>query len=170
MSPSSRAGGDFANTTRPPPLHPPFSPILACHTFDLAAGGLRNPRSSGAAQPLALFWCKARRLVVKSSWCPSAYALDPRPAAPRLTSPRLVFPLAPCALPIYLLHARAVCCPPDLTSLACPGEPLRKGAPPGQCRQVCCDTRILMLVCPASAESLSQTDPCAWRTVALASR
>lgn len=65
----------------PPP--PPFSPILACHTFDLAAGGLRNPRSSGAAQPLAVFWCKARRLVVKS-YCPSAYAVCPAP--PRLAS------------------------------------------------------------------------------------
>lgn len=63
MSPSSCAGGDFANTSQPPP-------IPACHTFDLAARGLRNPRSPSAA----------------------GYAHRQHAYLP---SPRLVFPLAP---------------------------------------------------------------------------
>lgn len=59
---------------------------------------------------------------------------------PRLASPRVSPGAMVLALPIYLFPAHrpppapsSVVCPLALTSLACPEEPLRKGAPPGQC-------------------------------------
>lgn len=163
---------------------PPLLPIPACHTFDLAAGGLRNPRSSSAAQPLwstCCWCCKARRLVVNTysaecvPVCPHPHP-RPAPAPPRLAS---CFPWRHGACSPNL----SVPCPPPtahrprrrLSSVRWPSphSPAQrslseKGPRRANARQVYCDTRILMLVCPASAESLSQTYPCAWRTMALA--
>lgn len=178
------AGTLQTQISAPPPPSPP-SP--ACHTFDLAAGGLRNPRSSSAAQPLwstcCCCCCKARRLVVNTYCakcpCPRPYPhphphphphARPAPAPPRLAS---CFPWRHGALPIYLYPAHRPPPAPSSVRWPSPHSPAQrslseKGPRRANARQVCCDTRILMLVCPASAESLSQTYPCAWRTMALA--
>lgn len=181
VSPSSRAGGDFANTSQPPP-------IPACHTFDLAAGGLRkprSPRSPGAAVRCCMYAAAGR---AASSSTPT-YRLSaradhlgphPRPSPwPCPASPRLVFPLAPWYTVCHgMVLSQSICSlrrPLSAVRWASPHSPVQtslseKGPRRSNTRQVYCDTRILMLVCPASAESLSQTDPCAWRTMALASR
>lgn len=144
---------------------PPLLPIPACHTFDLAAGG---PRSSSTAQPLlsADADADAARRAASSSTPVVQKCLPP----PRLAS---CFPWRHGALPIYLFPAHRPPPAPSSVRWPSPHSPAQrslseKGPRRANARQVYCDTRILMLVCPASAESLSQTDPCAWRTMALA--
>lgn len=97
MSASSRPWRDFVNTQTQTPILPLF-PILACHTFDLAAEGLRNSfcRSTPPRrQPLALDLTLAITITI---------------APPCVASPRFVFPppwrhqlsylqCAPCPLP-----------------------------------------------------------------------
>lgn len=116
--------------------HKPFDPIAACHTFDLAAGGLRNPRSPSACSSTAVVTdCRS---VLHLCQCPHPRPRPgPRPAPPRLASPRV----SPGAM--------VQCCSPTIAhrpppapssvrwasphSPPYPDEPLRKGAPPGQC-------------------------------------
>lgn len=143
MSPSSRAGGDFANTNQQRLAPPPLPPSPDCHTFDLAAGGLRNPRSSITAQPLlsadadaaAAAVADARRAAPSSTpTVLGVYVL--LLALPRPASPRLVFPLAPWCSPNLSAPCppptiRAVVCPLALTSLACPDESFPRRGPAG---------------------------------------
>lgn len=150
---------------KPTETTPPLLPIPACHTFDLAAGG---PRSSSTAQPLlsADADADAARRAASSSTPVVQKCLPP----PRLAS---CFPWRHGALPIYLFPAHRPPPAPSSVRWPSPHSPAQrslseKGPRRANARQVYCDTRILMLVCPASAESLSQTDPCAWRTMALA--
>lgn len=69
---------------------------------------------------------RPRRQRPPTACCPS-----PRPAPPRLASPR-VSPGAMVWCSPNLSAPCAVRCPLAVTSLARPDEPLRKGAPPGQ--------------------------------------
>lgn len=151
--------------------HKPFDPIAACHTFDLAAGGLRNPRSPSACSSTAVV--TGCRSVLHLCQCPHPRPRPgPRPAPPRLASPR-VSPgaMVQCCSPTTAHRPRRpLSAGPHLTRRPTQTSLSEKGPRRANARQVYCDTRILMLVCPASAESLSQTDPCAWRTMALAPR
>lgn len=167
-------------------LQTPHNPlplgIPACHTFDLAAGGLRNPRGPGLLNRSCLLrGSPPRRQLLLSHALPHLAPAPPRLASrfpwrrllalPVSPSAQVSAPcsLLPCPLPTAHRPRRPLSAGPHLTRPPARASPER-GAPPGLCRQVYCDTRILMLVCPASAQSLSQTDPCTWRTMALASR